>query len=310
MRRSLVGAQLLVATAALLVAFPAAIGQPLAPTTAASIDPWAAHDPASRRNIGYGSVDLVLKGFVIDEGRGHTSVPYDRLKGDGQRALGAIIAGFESIPVRGFNRDEQLAYWLNLRTMILLHQTIEDHDSVKPEAMLRGPDSFTGRQVVTIEGHKLSLADIDRLILKHWREPNVIYGLVLPARGGPALPRAAYRGATVHAQLNAAGREFVNRSGVVEAKAKTVRLSSFFMWHRETLGGDDAGLLSHVRTLAAPKLAAKLPTSAVITDRFDWELNKFSERSFDAAIFDRNTVARGLGDENGSTPDGKLGGGS
>lgn len=252
----------------------------------------------------------MLKRFVIDEGRGRTSVPYDRLKGDGQRALGAIIAGFESINVHGLNRDEQLAYWLNLRTMILLHQTIEDYDSVKPEAMLKGPDSFTGRKVVTIEGHKLSLTDIDRLILKHWREPDVIYGLVLPARGGPALPRAAYRGATVHAQLNAAGREFVNRSGVVEAKAKTVRLSSFFMWHREALGGDDARLLSHVRTLAAPKLAAKLPTNAVITERFDWELNKFSERSFDAATFDRFAVGRGLGEGNGNVAGGQQGGGS
>lgn len=139
MRRSLTGAQPLVAIAALLVAFPSAIGQPLAPAAAASIDPWSAHDPASRQSIGYSTIEVVLKRFVIDEGHGNTSVPYDRLEGEDQRALGAIIAGFEGIPVHGHNRDEQLAYWLNLRTMNLLHQTIQDHASVKPEAMLRGP---------------------------------------------------------------------------------------------------------------------------------------------------------------------------
>lgn len=293
MRRSLVGAELIISLAALVVALPPASGQQPAPAAPASDDPWVAHDPASRATINYSIIDQTLAGFVIDEGRGQTSVPYDRLEGDGQRALQAIISGFEGVAVQRLNRNEQLAYWLNLRTMIVLHQTIEDHGSVKPQAMVEGPNAFTTRTLVTVAGQKISVADIDRLILAHWREPHVIYGLVLPARGGPAIPRAAFQGGTVHAQLDAAGREFVNRSGIVQPKAETVRLSSFFIRHRDAIGGDDAKLLDHVRMLAAPKLAAKLPATAVITDRFDWALNMFAERSFDARALSRDTAGSG-----------------
>lgn len=260
------------------------------------VDRWSAHDPASPTAINYDPLDRVLAAFVAEH-RGKTSVSFGRLKGDGERVIASMIAALQRVEVHRLRRDEQLAYWLNLRSAAVLHDTIKAFPVSRPQAAFQGPEAITAGHRLNVAGQALSVADIDRIVLTHWREPHVIYGLSLPVHDAPALPRAAFRGASVHQMLDALGRKFVNRAGVVQVKDGNAELSSFFLWHRSAFS-DDATLLAHVRGLAASRLANRLTGTVTIGRRFDWRLAVTVERSFDALDLrqpERPTSAFGAG---------------
>ncbi len=234
----------------------------------------------SKHVIEYRVIDTVLSSFVI-AGGGTSEVRYDAIKGDGERVLTQLISGFATIDPIELNPDEQLAYWLNLRALVVLRSAGQAFPGAKAEKLLEPSGAFYTTKVASIGGVDLSIGDIDAIILKRAAaNPNVIYGLALPVREAPAFPTKAYRGATVNAALDAAARAFINRSGVVKADADTAKVPQFLVNHRDRLGGDDPALLAHIRGLAVPKLGQKLNMATRLSVDPRLSLNAFANRSF------------------------------
>ena len=250
----------------------------------AILSKWAMHDPGSRQSVNYDVIDRILEGFVLADSRGRTTVPFERLKGQGQRALATMVKALEDIPVGRLNRDEQLAFWLNLRTLYVLHETVDAYPLRRPEAMLSGRGDLLSAKKVAVSGEPLSIADIDRLVLANWPEPHVVYGLSLPVKDAPGLPRQAFTGAKVHEMLKTIGREFVNRGGTVRARDDRTEVSGFYGWH-DARAGTGQQLIDHLRALAEPKLAQRLAGTPVAGDRFDWALTAEQARSLDSFAF-------------------------
>ncbi|MEM1134051.1 MAG: DUF547 domain-containing protein [Pseudomonadota bacterium] len=252
--------------------------QAIAQFGSAPIERFAEHNESGQDVIGYDSMDTVLEAFVV-ENKGRHVVRYGIVKGQGQRIIEELVTGFEGIPVERLNRDEQLAYWLNLRTLMVLHSTSGVYPSAKPKLLLASNSGFLNTPLITVSGQDLSIKDVDNILLTHWKdEPNLVFGLVVPAAGSPDIPMKAFRGEEVHQQLEDAARKFVNRKDVVKAKKSKVTVSEFLVWHQDHFGGE-AQMLAHVRTLAAPKLAGKWDEMASVQSRFDWKLNVLAERS-------------------------------
>jgi len=258
---------------------------------AALLAPLVAAAPANTRVIEYKVIDTVLNAWVIDEG-GSTAVRYTAIKGDGERVLGQLITGFETIDPTELNADEQLAYWLNLRALLVLQTTGKAFPAAKPDRLLQPGSAFFTTKQAKVSGIALSIADLDAIILQRGAsDPNTVYGLALPVREAPAFPRQAYRGATVKAALDRAARAFVNRSGAIKTKADEVTVPQFLFAHRDRLGGDDQAVLAHLRSLAAPKLEQKLILTTRLSADSRLSLNAFAERSF----ADRNGNPGGFG---------------
>ncbi len=237
-------------------------------------------NPQSTQVIEYRVIDTVLDSLVIASG-GTSEVRYDAIKGDGERVLTQLVSGFATIDPATLNADEQLAYWLNLRALLVLRSAAQAFPGGKPETLLQPGSSFYTTKGVKISGVDLSIADIDAIVLKRAAaNPNVVYGLVLPVREAPAFPRKAFRGATVNAMLDAAARAFINRSGAVKADADNAKVPQFLIMHRDRLGGNDAALLTHIRGLAAPKLGQKLGGATRLSGDPRLSLNVFADRSF------------------------------
>ena len=266
------------AATAIATVTPAALAQ--FGLTAADSQKFAAHDPNSSRAIDFKVVDSVLEAFILDQ-KSTTIVRYGVIKGEGQRLIEEIVTGFERIDISQFNRDQQLSYWLNLRLLMVLHATSSAYPSANPKSLLASNSVFLNTPLVTVQGVDLTIADVDKIILDNWADnPDVVFGLVVPAKGSPAFPRTSFKGVSVNQTLEAKARQFINRSGIVKPSRSKVRVSSFLQWHKAHLGGDDQAILQYVNRLAAPKLAGKLPETAALEDRFDWKLNVFRERSF------------------------------
>lgn len=241
---------------------------------------FEASRPDSTRVVDYRVIDSVLRSLVI-AGGGTSEVRYDAIKGDGERVLTQLVSGFATIEPTELNPDEQLAYWLNLRALLVLRSTAQAFPGAKAEKLLEPGSAFYTAKVAKISGADLSIGDIDSIILKRSAaNPNVIYGLALPVREAPAFPTKAYRGATVNAALDAAARAFINQSGSIKADADTAKVPQFLIRHRDRLGSDDAAVLAHIRGLAAPKLGQKLMLATRLSADPRLSLNAFAERSF------------------------------
>ncbi len=230
-----------------------------------NVDKFATYDESSISAVSYSVVDQILGAFVVEE-RGRSVVRYGIMKGAGQRAIESVVSGFENIPPAKLNREEQLAFWLNLRTLMVLHSTSSAYPSAEPELLLKSNSGFLNTPLITIDEEDLSINDVDKILLTHWKdEPNLVFGLVVPTKGSPDFPQKAFTGSTVLEDLEAMGRTYVNRKGVVKAAKNKTTISRF--------------LLAHQRNLAAPKLAAKWSQTASLQAKSNWKLNERKERS-------------------------------
>jgi hypothetical protein len=266
---------------AVLVLSPATTSQPV---QAQPDDTRLAHFdaalPGSTSVVDYALIDRILTAFVVDDGS-TTTVRYSVLKGDGLRVLEQIFTGFGSVDTTRLNRDEQLAYWLNLRMLMVMYATAEAYPAAKPAQLLAANGKAITTPMVTIAGVRLSIADVDRIILsKAGANPHVVYGMVVPVKEAPAFPKVAFRGATVHGALEAAGRTFVNRRGMIKVSQEVATVPRVFTGYRIRLGQDDAALLAHIKALAAPKLAQQLTSATQLSEATRFTLNNFAERSF------------------------------
>jgi hypothetical protein len=245
------------------------------------VEKFAVHDQNSISAISYSVIDQILEAFVIEE-RGRSVVRYSVMKGAGQRAIESVVSGFENIPPAKLNRDEQLAFWLNLRTLMVLHSTSAAYPSADPKLLLKPNSGFLNTPLITISEEDLSINDVDNILLTHWKdEPNLVFGLFVPTQGSPDFPVKAFSGASVKQDLEALGRKFVNRKDVVKASKGKVTIAQFLVDYQEHFGGE-AGLVSHAKSLASPKLAAKWSQTARLQPKANWRLNERKERSLAA----------------------------
>jgi len=53
-----------------------------------------------------------------------------------------------------------------------------------------------------------------------------------------------------------------------------LRISSIYTWFREDFGGNEAGVIAHLRKFAAPPLSQRLAGRiSIAEDAYDWALN-------------------------------------
>lgn len=131
------------------------------------------------------------------------------------------------------------------------------------------------KKLLTIEGEAVSLNDIEHRILRPlWRDPRIHYALNCASLGCPNLDAKAFSARDMNARLDAAARAFINHPRGARFEDGELVVSSIYDWFMEDFGGDEAGVLAHLRQYAAPALAEKLAKHGRL-DRstYDWRLN-------------------------------------
>lgn len=243
---------------------------------------WARHNSAETFALDYTSYSSFLQGLGTSN-KGRFELAYKAMKGRGVDILASQIEALESAPVTRLNREEQLAYWLNLYNVGVIHAIASSGVPKSMEAH-RGypgkPGPMWSAQRFTIEGEELSLEDIEGNILdRHFREKLWMYGLTYGAKGSPPLPLIAFSGSTVDALLASTATSFVNRKANVNVARSGVTLSTYFAWHRHSLGGTDEAIINHIRGFATGSLQrALVPGLSISQYDFDWRTNA-SKRS-------------------------------
>lgn len=193
-------------------------------------------------------------------------------------ALTAYIDRLQDVKVTRLNRDEQLAFWINLYNAETIRVILENYPVESIRAIKSHPLDFKGpwnNKSLQVEGETLTLDNIEnRIVRPIFDDPRIHYALNCAAIGCPDLRGAAYTGRGLNAALNEQTRAFINSPRGVKIDGGEVTASRIFLWYKKDYGNSEAGVLRHIRQYAEPNLLQSLEGITKI-DRYeyDWSLN-------------------------------------
>jgi len=246
---------------------------------------WQAHDAQNTRVIDHGGWQDVLDRYVRVVEPGVTSFDYATAKSDGSLGEGAVaayVAAMVDLPIDQFNRDQQLAYWINLYNALTVKVVLDHYPVASIRDIDISPGLFSsgpwGKKLITVEGRTLSLDDIEHRILRPiWNDPRIHYAVNCASIGCPALASDAYQADVIDAQLDQAAKDFINHPRAVRSDGDGgFVLSSLYDWYRDDFGKSDADFIAHLLAYAGADLALMLGNAGdfdIATYEYDWALN-------------------------------------
>lgn len=241
---------------------------------------WETHNPDDRRIIDHDIWDRLLAKYLIANDAGANLFRYSDVTTDDRSSLQEYLAYLQAQQISGYSRPVQFAYWVNFYNaltidVILTHSPIEsirDID-ISPGLLADGP---WGKKLVVVEGHELSLNDIEHRILRPiWRDPRIHYVVNCASIGCPDLQPKAFRAATIDVDLDAAARAYVNDPRGVIVEYEWISVSKIYDWFVEDFGGNEGYVRDHLLKYADPELAVALRRHNRLDDQhYDWSLNE------------------------------------
>ena len=160
-------------------------------------------------------------------------------------------------PLREFNRNDQLAFWINLHNIALVEQIALRYPVPNLNRFFvntdNGREHIYDAKLLNIQGVELSLNDIRiNIVYRYWNDmPEVMYGFFLGTLGGPSLIPRAYSADFVHNYLNRNASEFVNSLRGTKNFYSTLYVSSLYFSHQEIFFPDwPTDFVDHLKTYA------------------------------------------------------------
>lgn len=247
-------------------------------------DYWKNHNPDDQRTINHTPMTNIVNGTLVEDKRKKKLV-FEAFGKKGLLYTNTYIKFLEDIPISTFNKDEQLAYWLNLhnaQVIALLVETRKIRKRVKKE---RGtplaPGTLWAEKRLTVEGMSLSLNDIEQnILLRNWKDPLILYGLNYGVEGSHLIEGGALHGPTVNDQLAMAAVEFIQKTRNVRVKRGNLDISSLYGWNYDLLfSSNDENIIEHLKLYANDELTAELANiSKINKNKFNWKTISYEPR--------------------------------
>ena len=241
---------------------------------------WEAHDPESTQTVDHAAWGKFLKTYVKPGGDGANRVAYGTVNEADKKSLHDYLASLRKVNVASLNRNEQLAYWINLYNALTVRVVVHFYpvDSIQDINLTGGLFGGGGpwdKDLIRIDGEMISLNDIEHRILRPiWRDPRLHYAINCASVGCPNLAVTPYTAATVNAMLNKAASDYVNSPRGVRHTSNGLILSKIYAWFSEDFGGSETMVLDHIARHASSDTEMKIMRSTnVAAYEYDWSLN-------------------------------------
>ena len=243
------------------------------------IEVWQAHDDTATDIISHRLWANFLQHNLQQGNDGINRIAYATVTAADIDTLRSYLKAMQNIAISTYNRQEQLAYWINLYNaatvnIVLMHYpvaTIRDID-ISPGFFSDGP---WGKKLLTVEGRDLSLNDIEHGILRPiWKDPRIHYAVNCASISCPNLAAEPYLAKNIEQQLDAAARKYIAHPRAVHFTDDGPVVSSIYSWFQYDFGETEKDVLRHIQQYATPALAEKLNTYEFFAnDEYDWALN-------------------------------------
>lgn len=177
-------------------------------------------------------------------------------------------------PQSSWNENDQKAFWINAYNANTVSLIVQ-HYPVKSIKDIAGKiykiNTPWDIKFITIGGIKYDLNNIEHSILrKKYGDPRIHFALVCASISCPRLRDEAYSAAKLDAQLEDAGKEFLNdksKNNITTAKAN---LSKYFSWYK----GDftkNGSLTDFINKYSQTKINGDTKIGSV---DYNWNLNE------------------------------------
>ncbi len=240
---------------------------------------WLAHDNTSTQNIDHSQWNNFLNKNVIQTGGSINRIAYANVTDSDKRKLQSYIDVMQKIKISHYNRDEQLAYWINLynsvtvNVVLLYYPVISIRDiDISPGLFSDGP---WDKKLLRVENNDLSLNDIEHGILRPvWEDARIHYAVNCASVSCPDLSHIAYSSKNISQQLDEAARRYIAHPRAVHINKEGVVVSSIYSWFQQDFGEKESDVIKHIQKYAPPALSRKIEgTQFFADDEYDWSLN-------------------------------------
>ncbi len=240
---------------------------------------WQVHNPLSQAVISHQEWQDFLNRHVITNDEGINLVDYPHLDESDLASLKQYINRMSKIHINQYNRQEQLAYWLNLYNALIVQIIAEYYPLDSIQEVNISPGLFSigpwGAHVVTVDGTHLTLDDIEnRIIRAIWNDPRTHYAMNDGTIGGANLSKQTFQGSTIEAQLNIAAYSYINSLRGTQVVEDKLIISRLYDWYLDDFGGSQKDIIKHLSLYANEPLRSQLKQIASINSYiYNWHLN-------------------------------------
>jgi hypothetical protein len=268
------------------------LGSPLQAAPAAELWPrWQAQDASNDARIDHRGWGEILRGYLFVDKDAIHRFDYAGVSAADRDALDRYLEQMSQVIISNYKRDVQRAYWINLYNALTVREVLRFYPVSSIRDISSGFFSFGpwDKELIEIEGEALTLNDIEHRILRPiWRDARVHYALNCASIGCPNLQLRAFSADNTDAMLDQSAREFINHPRAARVVSGKLRVSSIYIWFIDDFGGDDAGVIRHLRQYANGPLAAALKDiQRIDNDDYDWNLNSVGDVSAVTRLSDR-----------------------
>ncbi len=214
--------------------------------------------------------DKLLKKHVNASGM----VNYKGFQKDKGELDGYLKTLNDNSPQNTWNENEHKAYWINAYnaftiSLILKHYPVKSIKDIAGKIYkINTPWDI---KFINIGGEKYDLNNIEHRILRRkYDDPRIHFALVCASISCPRLRNEAYSAAKLNAQLENAGREFLNDKSKNRISAGKAELSKYFSWYK----GDftkNGSLAEFLNRYSDVKLNANTDIDFL---NYNWNLNE------------------------------------
>ena len=142
----------------------------------------------------------------------------------------------ENPPQSSWSKNDQKAFWINAYNAYTV-SLILNHYPVKSIKDIGGSiykiNTPWDIRFITIGGEKYDLNNIEHKMLRRkFNDPRIHFAIVCASMSCARLSRDAYTGDKLEAQLEAAGKDFLNDKTKNNIRADKAELSKYFTWYQ------------------------------------------------------------------------------
>lgn len=240
---------------------------------------WLEHNPLATKTIQHNEWQTFLEHFIITDAEGINLVDYEHIGEKETELLKKYIDRMSKVSIGQYNRNEQLAFWLNLYNALTVYTVSQYYPISSIEEINISPGLFSigpwGAKLVSVNHIALSLDEIqNRIIRPVWNDPRCHYAINNGSIGSPNLAKNAFRGALIEQQLNNAAIEYINSLRGVQLIDNELVVSKIYEWFSDDFGEDKQNIINHLLVFAQQPLKSNLIKMNTVNSYFyNWHLN-------------------------------------
>lgn len=240
---------------------------------------WTINNPLSTKVISHALWQKFLDRHLSTNQEQINLIDYPNIGHDDMMLLQKYIQDMSHIDIDNYNRNEQLAFWINLYNALTVQTVAHYYPITNIQEIRISPGLFSvgpwGANLITVQNIPLSLDDINnRIIRPIWNDPRALYTLNNATIGAPNLNKASYSGIDIEKRLNQAASTYINSLRGAQVIEGELIISKLYDWYEEDFGGTKQDVIQHLVIYAKEPLKSQLKhINSIDSYVYNWHIN-------------------------------------